>query len=241
MISLPTFRGVLSSFSPLSLAPALWVTDTGSDPSVWTDMSGNGRHAVQATGANQPSIVTNVINGRQVRRFNATSTFLVPPNFSLDNFTVFSAIYPKNTSPEPAYKTIFSIGSTSASSARDVLFNTSNVSGVTTLDVQRSNGSTFPTAKVTTSNLSFQIASGKFTGTELIAYVNNGTRNTVATTITGTSDNLPAIGAVKQFGGTGFFYEGDIAEIIVYPTNLSDFNCLRVERYLSKKYNITIA
>lgn len=240
MISLPTFRGVLSSFSPLSLAPALWVTDTGSDPSVWTDMSGNGRHAVQATGANQPSIVTNALNGRQVRRFNATTTFLVPPNFSLDNFTVFSAIYPKNTLVEPSYKTIFSIGST-ANSARDVLFNTSNVSGVTTLDVQRSSGSTYPTAKAITSNLSFQIASGKFTGTELIAYVNNGIRNTVSTTMTGTTENLPAIGAVKQVAGTAFFYEGDIAEIIVYPSSLSDSNCLRVERYLSKKYNIAIA
>jgi hypothetical protein len=35
------------AFKPLSLspAPALWLSDTGSDASVWPDLSGNGRNA----------------------------------------------------------------------------------------------------------------------------------------------------------------------------------------------------
>ena len=240
MISLPTFRGVLSSFSPLSLAPALWVTDTGSDPSVWTDMSGNGRHAVQATGANQPSIVTNVINGRQVRRFDGTNDFLIPPDFNLDNHTIFSVIVPNITTGLIA-GTIFGITSTSAMDySRDSLNYVSNSGGVNYYNISRSDGTSFPSAKPTISNLTPQITTGKYTGTELIAYINNGTRDIITITNTGTSGNKVAIGAARE-NTTQYFYKGDIAEIIAYSSSLSDFNCLRVERYLSKKYNIAIA
>lgn len=240
MISLPTFRGVLSSFSPLSLAPALWVTDNGSDPSVWTDMSGNGRHAVQATGGNQPSIETNIINGRQVRRFDGVNDVLIPTDFNLDNHTIFSVTKP-DIVVESTPNTIFCIGSTILS-ARDVLHFYSKSESSTTFNSQRSSGSGgFPTAVSSATNLVYQITTGKYTGTEIITYVNNGSRNTVAANNSGSPTNKPSIGATIQAGSQIFFYRGDIAEIIAYPSNLSDFNCLRVERYLSKKYNIAIA
>lgn len=232
----PTYSSV---FSPLSLSPALWLDDTGSDLGVWADMSGNGRNAIQATGANQPSIVTNAVNGRQVRRFNGTSSVLIPPDFNLDVFTIFSVVYPTNAVTANPYKAIFNIGTALSSSARDVIVYINNSSGVK-FEAQRSDGSSFPTASVATNNLIFQITSSKFTGDELIAYVNNGIRNITSTTMTGSTDNKAVIGAVKQSSSTNFYYEGDIAELIVYPTNLSDFNCLRVERYLSNKYNIVI-
>ena len=241
MISLPTFRGVLSSFSPLSLAPALWVTDTGSDPSVWTDMSGNGRHAVQATGANQPSIVTNALNGRQVRRFDGTNDRLIPPDFNLDEHVIFSVIIP-NIETGLVAGTIFSIGSITNSS-RDAMSYVSITSGVPNINTQRSSGTTFPTATANTTNLSAQIVTSKYTGTQLVAYVNNGTRGTFSATNSGNTENKPCVGATREISSTTFLYpyKGDIAEIIAYPANLSDFNCLRVERYLSKKYNIAIA
>lgn len=239
MISLPTFRGVLSSFSPLSLAPALWLNDTGSDPSVWTDMSGNGRHAVQATGANQPSIVTNVINGRQVRRFNGATTRLIPPDFNLDNCTVFSVVNPNVSTPIP--NAIFGIGD-SAGNGRDILvyFNL-NASILSSSVIRNIIGGPYPIASALAANSTKQIATCKYTGTQLISYVNNGTRGIISATNIGSTTNKPSIGASIDSTGTVFFYTGDIAELIVYPSSLSDFNCLQVERYLSKKYNIAIA
>ena len=65
-----------ATFNPLSLSPALWLSDTGSDPSVWPDLSGNGRNATQATSTQRPAIVTGAQNGRQVRRFDGTDDFL---------------------------------------------------------------------------------------------------------------------------------------------------------------------
>jgi len=50
------------AFNPLSLSPALWLSDTGSDASVWPDISGNGRNATQAVALNHPAIVTGALN-----------------------------------------------------------------------------------------------------------------------------------------------------------------------------------
>ena len=40
-------RGVIGGgdFSPLDLDPDLWLSDTGSDPANWSDLSGNNNHA----------------------------------------------------------------------------------------------------------------------------------------------------------------------------------------------------
>jgi len=239
MIALPTFRGALAGFNPRSLSPALWLSDTGSDPSVWTDISGNGRNAVQATGANQPSIVTNVINGRQVRRFNGTSSVLIPPDFNLDNHTIFSVVKPDLLDPSTA-SVVFGIGATLVN-ARDAMNYFGRSGSTTTFSTQRSTSVGFPTTSSSATNLSFQITTGKYDSVNLIGYINNGTRNSVAANNAGSSENKPSIGAVIQSIGTSFFLKGDLAELIVYPSSLSDANCLRVEKYLSNKYNIAIA
>lgn len=90
MISLPTFRGVLAGFNPLSLSPALWLNDTGSDPSVWTDISGNGRNAVQGNVGNRPAIITNALNGKQVRRFDGVDDYLITATASDWTFLHYS-------------------------------------------------------------------------------------------------------------------------------------------------------
>ena len=63
-------------FNPLSLSPAIWLSDTGSDAGTWPDLSTNGRHATQATENQQPAIVSGARNGRQVRRFDGSNDVL---------------------------------------------------------------------------------------------------------------------------------------------------------------------
>src|SRR6187431_2770271 len=57
--------------SPADYSPAQWFNDTGADPALWSDISGNGNNATHAT--NAPSIVAGVINGKQVRRFSGAA------------------------------------------------------------------------------------------------------------------------------------------------------------------------
>ena len=78
-----------SAWTPAQIPTALWldandtstITLNGSTVSQWNDKSGNGRNAVQATAANQPTYSTAVLNGKNVltwpdalnNRFMATS------------------------------------------------------------------------------------------------------------------------------------------------------------------------
>lgn len=68
-------------WTPANISTAIWLdfTDTstiaiGSGISQINDKSGNNRHATQATASQQPSLVSNVVNGNSVGRFVSSST-----------------------------------------------------------------------------------------------------------------------------------------------------------------------
>lgn len=63
-------RVVGGDFDLLPYSPSIWLSDTGSDDSEWTDLSGNARHLTQATSTRRPLIVAAELNGKQVRRFD---------------------------------------------------------------------------------------------------------------------------------------------------------------------------
>ena len=242
MISLPTFRGVLSGFNPLSLSPALWLNDIGSDPSVWTDMSGNGR---DATGANAPSIVTNALNGRQVRRFDGVDDFLSLTTGlgmfrNVSGGTVIAA-YKWITNPT-VFSPIF-IASVSTSSL------TSRISiggGITSRKLftggRRLDANTFASATSAADNsTAYFVHSGilNYANSDAFQYVNgvlDGTNTSFQTD--GNTENTDSI--LIAVGGNGAlnFSNIDLAEILVFPTALSTVNRQKVERYLSGKYAI---
>ena len=65
---------------------------------VWNDRSGNGNHVTQTTASIRPVFQTNAINGRPAIAFNGTTRQFVLPNqtfsgmTSLDNFTLFTLL-----------------------------------------------------------------------------------------------------------------------------------------------------
>ncbi len=75
-----------SGFSPKNIAGlALWldgsdsksITLNGSTVAQWNDLSGNGRHATQATAASQPTFTANARNGRSALTFSASQVMSV--------------------------------------------------------------------------------------------------------------------------------------------------------------------
>jgi hypothetical protein len=76
---IPSGFSVQSTFSPISFTPAAWfrgdlgITLTSGKVSQWSDQSGNNRHLVQATAANQPPAITNAINNKPCVQFAALS------------------------------------------------------------------------------------------------------------------------------------------------------------------------
>ena len=57
------------------------VTPSGGPISTWADQSGHGNNATQTTTGNKPALVPNVLNGLPVVRFNGTSSYLNLPYF----------------------------------------------------------------------------------------------------------------------------------------------------------------
>jgi hypothetical protein len=228
------------SFNPLSLSPALWLSDTGSNPAQWNDLSGNGRHATQAIGAIQPAIVTNALNGRQVRRFDGVNDLLqTASNFSASFVEVYAVsnhagfggggfgriieigfnafVYFVNQSTENAQSYRLAGGSLLA--AKNSLTN-SATTGFWRISGGRYDLSGNPSSMIHTIN----------------GVVSSGTETPGSSV---TISNLPI-----QIGNRASLdraFNGDIAEILVFPTGLSTENRRRIEGYLSSKYAIAIS
>lgn len=113
MISLDTGlwqRGPSSSFSPLSLSPALWLDASdastlfqsnggaaaaadGDPVGYWLDKSGNGRHLTQTSGVNKPLLKLAVKNGKNGVLFDGASSFFDTAGYSAPvNLTHFRVI-----------------------------------------------------------------------------------------------------------------------------------------------------
>jgi len=102
-----------SGFSPLSLPNlALWLDasdtstitlDGSNNVSEWRDKSGNARHASQATTTQRPSYTSsNQINGVNAPRFDGTDDFLATSNVTLGVMTIFAVVTARWTVAENA-------------------------------------------------------------------------------------------------------------------------------------------
>jgi hypothetical protein len=216
------------AFNPLSLSPALWLSDTGSNAAQWDDLSGNGRHATQATGASQPSIVTSALNGRQIRRFDGVNDFLSTAQIlAAQPFTSIVALKTTETGvigrPSLGEDSTSATGSVASASRRNtgahVLFAGTALAG-----------GIFGNNWLIRSDIANSVSSFIFA---------NGQQ--VATGDAGTRFNIRRIGGNFNSGGASDFFLGDIAEILIFPRVLTVNERQRVERYLSNKYSIDLA
>lgn len=212
-------------FNPISLSPALWLSDTGSDPSIWEDISGNGRNATQATAADQPDIITNAQNGRQVRRFNDTTDNLLTPSFSLSQpFTTY-AVYkaPTTTLNKLVLRNNDSSGSAIPTVHRSAVGNTSGLNFGTGF---------FPLVTIADWQILCTIANGSSS----VVQRNGGSDNTGNAGNTNVSSGF----IVGNLAALNSALNGDIAEILIFPTALSTEERRKVEIYLSNKWGIAL-
>jgi hypothetical protein len=210
------------AFNPLSLSPALWLSDTGSNAGQWDDLSGNGRHVTQTDVSRQPVIVANALNSRQVRRFDGSNDILTNASYSTAQpFTVFVVI--GDYSSTATTKNIFAGNSGNApavamdSSNRPTMYAGSSIAATNAMAEPCVLSSVFNTTSSVLFENGRQVASGN-AGSVIL----NGIR----------------LGAWST-GGDRFI--GDMAEVLLFPTALSTENRRRIEGYLSSKYNIAIS
>jgi Concanavalin A-like lectin/glucanases superfamily/Chitobiase/beta-hexosaminidase C-terminal domain len=204
----------------------------------WKDVSGNGLDGTQGTSANQPTVDSTAINSLPALVFNGTTQYLaLPTGFS--NFTAGESLF---VMAKPT--TFFSTGArfidmlTGPGFANSLPFYQPAVSTLA-FSVYGN-----PDTNVTTVQSSTGLALGVYQlfeathdGTATATLYNNGiplAQNTAMFAIPNVSRTFNAI---AEYGALGpYYFEGEIAEILLYNRHLSDSERGNVENYLLSRY-----
>ncbi len=224
-----------AAFSPLSLAPVLWLKANvglfqdvaGTIPAVadadpvglWKDQSGSVNNLSQSTDANRPTLKLAIQNGNAVIRFDAVNDFLSFTGITLSgNFSIF--VVCKQTGDNGIF------GKGPASSAPQFRIGPSSANKLNTNDGTNDNlSSTLGTAQG-----SWSILELVDTAT-VMAYYQGGTAYGTGTFLAG-----QIINELGCLSGSSNLFNGDMGEVIVYPTALSAANRILVEVYLKARW-----
>lgn len=206
-------------------ADAITGLSDGAAVASWPDSSGSGRHATQATSANQPIYKTSIVNGKPVVRFADSSDMLdVATAGTYTGTTMFAVVRSMATGDHSIRRHATNGGIewrvTSGKIGLDKRGQANIVNGAIALSTTNFN---------------------------VVALVNNETANEHRHYVNGTADNFLVGG--ENVGSDGAFTIGppgatgnhDIAELIIYNTALSTGDRNLVTAYLGAKYGITVS
>lgn len=226
-----------TSWQPTDIAGCqLWlkadagITKDGSNyVSQWADQSGNGNHAVQATGSAQPLWVDNQLNGKPILRFNNAQYLLgslIQANTKISIFIVSKIASYNDYDRIYALKEVgildWKSGPLMCVYSGAVLYNYEEFYdkplAANTIDT---NYRLYEYVDNNTNNIT--------------SYLNSNVVDSVARLVTYKSDEY-YIG-VGNDGEVRYFLTGDVVEFIVYfGANIDATNRQQVENYLNTKY-----
>ena len=194
----------------------------GSNVASWPDLSGHGNTAWMNNTARQPLYVSNVINGLPVIRFDGTRSLVFTTAISPQTFTVF--VVGKNSMPTETFSMILGPGGNFPNN--QLRWET----GTQALFV--GTGNNLPVTTVTIGNTRVNhILSARFNGSVMNVY-RDGTLVASPAFTTSGPWTLDQIGAWYST----YFMQGDLAELIVYASSLSDADMSQTTSYLQSKY-----
>jgi hypothetical protein len=238
VVTVGSASAILSAFMICWLRADAFVTYASSKVSLWADQSGLGYNASQSNASNQPSLVLTAINGLPAISFNGTSNFMQFPT-GFNNFaqgaSIFLVVKPAATT---ALSQILNLGSGSSNDYNlGIEINSS------------SEAEYFVYTGAGTGMTSVSYGSSIGTAPQLIEVVHNGTSATILTNganpVTNASMNSipePATGRTNSYlgqaSGGGNYFNGEIAEVIIYQTALTLAQRQLVETYLINKFNL---
>ena len=207
----------------------------GAQVATWSDTSGNGKHATQATSGNRPIYKTGIYNGHPVVRFDGSAQTLAAP-------AVFAA-------PDPAV-TVIAVYTIRAHNNLRVPWSlqTSNtgIAAAVNASGQRAifgvgafinyvggtmTAGTFETQTIVARDTYNGASGGAHNGT--LMRVNGAVTQTDAWIGTGGGGNVLHIG---QSSSQGFLANADVAELLVFDRPLHAREIRSIELYLQQKW-----
>ena len=211
----------------------------------WSDLSGNGRDATQATAAKKPTYKTGILNGRPVVRFDGTDDYLDVPDFAytLTGLTVAVVTTGTNTQgrwPFAHYEVNGdqrSWGISHSSESLNKLKVNISADGTTT-NLKNYAGST-------NINTGSHIMAFIFQTDTLALCVDGATETPVKhqdSTVNSLHDSTGNLTVGAMLNTTAVnFWDADIAEVVMYDRALSAAERRRVEKYLGMKYGVVVS
>ncbi len=207
----------------------------------WNDLSGNGNHFQQLTGGSQPLWQSAGLNSVPSVRFNGSSNFMtvingVNPNFSHDGMTIFIVF--QEITQVGAHVALLCKG-TANDNRIMFLVDTSPGSRQLMRYWELASGSKNQIGPTTGYMMTYRMAlintnSGMAREEMFMQGAQVASKN--AFLPAWDTGNNWAIGANST--GASFFLAGDIAELIIYNRDLSEYERQEVETYLAQKYAI---
>jgi len=201
----------------------------------WTDQSGN---AVTATPINSPALSADLLNFNDAVSFNGTSQYYdFDNNLGFDGVNDGHSIYTVIIDEKSTGFGSVLGGQIEANGAPQFLTQGSDPRSIY-FDADGSGNEVSSSGAIN----SFQptIVSADIQSNTNLSYFFNGVTDVSVTNFTETfSDNNLRFGARENGGSSSSFFEGDIAELIVYTSStITDRN--KIESYLAIKYGITL-
>jgi hypothetical protein len=220
--------------------------------SQWNDKSGSGFNATQGTGANRPTLVTNVLNGKSVVRFDGSDDYLSFGTSQVFNDTLgYTVITVFKCTATGFAKTLFEANAGNSRWLRyDVAIGDTTYGDIS---VSTNNGDANVRTGAILSTSSFAKivvtynGSGNATPSNYVIAKNNTIVASHAAVKEDTNVNPLAgsafvAGTANKIGiygdGSSNPFQGDIAEIILYNRKLTDNELASLTAYLKAKWNI---
>ncbi len=220
-------------------------SDAGNNISQVNDRSGNGRHATQVVGANQPTFVADggaIFNNRPVMRFNGLTHFLSIADFDYVDYNNLNIFIVFRSNDFTTAGSLLSHGGLPGDLAWNTFINSTtnvrvNISEDGTLLPKQSNLST---VLVTTDAY---VYSFRFNTTTLRTFLNgvDDTSIVLNDPMTRFYDATLGlrIGALNFFGAPFVFFDGDMPEIVI-AGDMTDGETIGLSSYFIDKYKVKV-
>lgn len=225
-------------WTPAQLTTSLWLDANDSSTitistgvSQWNDKSGNGRNATQATGANQPLVISAALNGLNVLRFDGSNDLLNYDGsfFVNTSYMVFSVVTRRSNRTFNFY-----MGGTTTSNNNNLILGWTSPS---TLHEFAQYGTSFAATVESYTSPIPDLWVGWLDTSVGRRQRRNGTQVATSGTTTQLSGNGgSSIG--RFFDVSNSYYDGDVAEIIATTSVLTLSNIQLVEGYLAWKWGL---
>lgn len=233
-----TIFGGTKLWTPREITTALWldadspssITLNGATVSQWNDLSGNGRHATQATAASQPTYTASAINSKPAMTFDGSNDSMTSSTGSYGPDISIYAVTSLTSGID--YKRLINIGTTDTNGffgtggAGQTFFAT--FFGNPAIGWNDTSANT-PNVSLLGKNAVVGVVNGANVATPYVDGTAQNTKNGAMATATGV-----VLG--EQPTTAGQFWSGPVGEIVITNYALSTVDRQKLEGYLAWKW-----